>query len=305
VFTAGIENPVPRLNGPFGQVDIDTNQIPTATACSVTGNTAAATPVTTACLGSGSFFSPLTRSWPELIGTARINQPWGHLQIGAVVRDTELNDGQYMDRNTVGYGGQISGDAHPFSGNPGPLGKDDLGFGFAAGTAIGGQIANGMGVATNFGSTLFVPGVGFVNPLQQSAGTAAGSTAAWNARDSTNPLPASAIINGVNVRQAYDRLVSTASPSSYGARIWYQHWWTENLRSTLEISGIWNAINTNIVVNANSTNNKQLSIAHANLFWSPVAFVDFGVEYGWGHRITISNFKGDAYTLQAEMRVRF
>jgi hypothetical protein len=295
---------VPRLNGPFGQIDIDSNQIPQATACSVTGNTAAATPVTTACLGSGSFFSPLTRSWPELIGTARINQPWGHIQIGGVVRNTELNDGQYMDRNTVGYGGQISGDAHPFSGNPGPLGKDDLGFGLAAGTAIGGQIANGMGVVTNFGAPIFVPGVGLVNPLQQSAGTAPGSTAAWNARDASQSLPATAVINGVNVRRAYDNLVSISSPNSYGARIWYQHWWTENLRSTLEISGIWNAMNTSIV-GPGTTNNKQLSIAHANLFWSPVAFIDFGAEYGWGHRITVANFKGDAYTLQAEMRVRF
>ena len=304
VFNVGVENPVPRLNGPFGQTDIDSNQIPTSTACSVTANTSAATPVTTACLGSGSFFSPLTASWPELIGTARVNQPWGHLQIGGVVRNTELNDGQYLDRNLLGYGGQISGDAHPFSGNPGPLGKDDLGFGLAAGSTIGGQIANGMGVATNFGAPIFVPGVGLVNPLNSTGSTAA-ITAAWNARDTSQSLGNNALINGVNVRKAYDGLVSTQSTQSYGGRIWYQHWWTENLRSTLEISGIWNAINTNIVVNANSTLNKQLSIAHANLFWSPVAFVDFGFEYGWGHRLTISNFRGDAYTLQGEMRVRF
>ena len=76
------------------------------------------------------------------------------------------------------------------------------------------------------------------------------------------------------------------------------------MRSTLEISGIWNAMNTNIV-GPGTTNNKQLSITHANLFWSPVAFIDFGAEYGWGHRITVANFKGDAYTLQGEMRVRF
>src|SRR6516165_5977273 len=304
VFNVGVENPVPRLNGPFGQTDIDSNQIPTSTACSVTANTSAATPVTTACLGSGAFFSPLTASWPELIGTARVNQPWGHLQIGGVVRNTELNDGQYLDRNLLGYGGQISGDAHPFSGNPGPLGKDDLGFGLAAGSTIGGQIANGMGVATNFGAPIFVPGVGLVNPLNSTGSTAA-ITAAWNARDTSQSLGNNALINGVNVRKAYDGLVSTQSTQSYGGRIWYQHWWTENLRSTLEISGIWNAINTNIVVNANSTLNKQLSIAHANLFWSPVAFVDFGFEYGWGHRLTISNFRGDAYTIQGEMRVRF
>jgi DcaP outer membrane protein len=304
VFTGGFENPVPRLNGPFGQVDSDTNQIPNIAACSVTGNTLAATPATTACLGSQAFFSPLQTAWPEMIGTARINQPWGHLQIGGVVRTDYLNDSQFLNQKFVGYGGSISFDAHPFSGNPGPLGKDDFGGGLCAGTEMGGQCANSAGIVTNFGNTLFVPGVGSVNPLAQTPGTAPGSTAAWNARDTSQSLPASGIINGINVRQAYDRLVSSQSPNSYGAWIWYQHWWTENLRSTLEISGIWNAFNTSILGPGN-TNNKQLSIAHANLFWSPVAFVDFGVEYGWGHRITVANFKGDAYTLQGEMRVRF
>ena len=60
--------------------------------------------------------------------------------------------------------------------------------------------------------------------------------------------------------------------------IWYQHWWTENLRSTLEASGIYNSINTGLV-GQNTANNKLLGIAHLNLIWSPVAFVDLGVEY--------------------------
>jgi hypothetical protein len=76
------------------------------------------------------------------------------------------------------------------------------------------------------------------------------------------------------------------------------------MRSTLEISGIWNAINTSIL-GQGTNNNKQLSITHANLFWSPVAFIDFGGEFAWGHRVQVTNFKGDAYTLQGEMRVRF
>ena len=295
VYNFGIENPVPQLNGPFGQVSIDTNQIPNIAACSVTGNTTASLPATTACLGSNAFFSPLQKAWPELIGTARINQPWGHVQIGGVVRTDTLNDGQGLDRTYVGYGGAISGDAHPFSGNPGPLGKDDLGFGFMAGTDSAQQIANGTSVVTNFGAPIFVPGAGLVNPL---------TSAAWNARDTSQSLTSTGIVNGINVRQAYDRLVKTQPSQSYGARIWYQHWWTDNMRSTFEISGIWNALNTNILGQGN-TNNKQLSITHANLFWSPVAFVDFGFEYAWGHRITVANFKGDAYTLQGEMRVRF
>ena len=72
-----------------------------------------------------------------MIGTARINNPWGHMQVGVVVRTDTLNDGQYLDQTFVGYGGTISGDVHPFSGTPGPLGKDDLGFGFGAGIELG------------------------------------------------------------------------------------------------------------------------------------------------------------------------
>jgi hypothetical protein len=49
----------------------------------------------------------------------------------------------------------------------------------------------------------------------------------------------------------------------------------------------------------------MLGMAHANLFWSPVAFVDFGLEYAYGHRVTTANFKGDSNTLLGEFRVRF
>jgi hypothetical protein len=52
-------------------------------------------------------------------------------------------------------------------------------------------------------------------------------------------------------------------------------------------------------------NNKELNIAHANLIWSPVAFVDLGVEGAWGHRVTVANQKGDAWTLQSSLKFRF
>ena len=45
---------------------------------------------------------------------------------------------------------------------------------------------------------------------------------------------------------------------------------------------------------AGRSGNKLLTMAHANLIWSPVAFVDLGAEYAWGHRVTVANFKGDA-----------
>jgi hypothetical protein len=299
VLTAGGENPVPRLNGPFAQVDQDTNQIPTIAACSVTGSggtLSALTPSSNACLGSAAFFSPLRSTMPEWIATARANQPWGHLQIGGVLRTDTLDDGQFLERTYVGYGGSISGDVHPFSGAPGALGKDDLGYMVCAGVEVGNQCANGTGVVTNFGAPIVVGGLGpggtplLVNPL---------TNVNWN-QNINGRVP----VNGIIVRQAYDRAVRAQSSSTYAAQIWYQHWWTENLRSTLEVSGIWNDMNTGIL-GPGTTNNKLLAISHANIFWSPVAFVDFGIEYAWGHRVTVANFKGDANTIQGEFRVRF
>jgi hypothetical protein len=182
------------------------------------------------------------------------------------------------------------------------LGKDDLGFGTTAGVELAGQVANGVGILTNYGTPINVPGLGFVNPLSAGGGaagvTGAQTTTAWNSRG------VNGVVNGINVKQAYDALVKTTSPASYTGWVWYQHWWTENLRSTLEASGIWNSINTNITAGCTSCN-KLLTVTHANLVWSPVAFVDLGAEFGWGHRVTTQNFKGDAYELIGGMRVRF
>src|SRR6516164_3618279 len=145
VFTVGGEQPDSTINTIFGKNDIDSNQIPGIAACSATLNNTPATPANTACLSSFAFFSAQQATMPEWAATARVNQPWGHLQIGGVLRNQVLNDGQYYFSNILGYAGTISGDTHPFSGNPGPLGKDDLGFEFIAGSNPGNQVENGAG----------------------------------------------------------------------------------------------------------------------------------------------------------------
>src|SRR5207244_3731467 len=130
-----------------------------------------------------------------------------------------------------------------------------LGVGFTAGNGIGAQLPNAQGmVASNFGRNLNVPGFGFVNPL---------TNAQWL-------VPHSA------TRVAYDRVVRSETATPVGAWIWYQHWWTNELRSTLAVSGVQTGFNSNLL-GQGSTVNKQLSLAHGNLFWSPVAFIDFGV----------------------------
>ncbi len=149
VLTGGMENPDAQAVSSAGALSFDTAAT-ASTSCSVTGNTVANLPATTACVPNAAFLNPLKTSWPELIGTARINNPWGHMQVGAYVRNDQLNDGQHLDQSFVGYGGTVSGDVHPFSGTPGPLGKDDLGFGLSYGVESGGQIPNGYGGGDEF-----------------------------------------------------------------------------------------------------------------------------------------------------------
>jgi len=51
--------------------------------------------------------------------------------------------------------------------------------------------------------------------------------------------------------------------------------------------------------------NKQLISAHANIIWSPVAFIDTGVEYTYGHRQTIWRQSASENVVDFAFRVRF
>src|SRR5436190_2513784 len=274
------ENPNADFSGPFGQFGTDTNQIPTEASCAAltqtaltTATTNAATNITNACLGNPAFFNAAQNIAPDFVARWRIEQPWGHLQAGTVVRDIALNDGEYVHKSWIGYGGSLSGNFFTW-------GKDNLTWGFAAGEGIG-QMISSMGtgaVATNFGGAL----VG----------------QAFNATDSRSFFTTN--------RQLHDAAVSGTPITTFGARIGYQHWWTAELRSTIDFSMEHADVSTYYIGVANrNTSNKELNLAHANLIWSPVAFVDLGVEGAWGHRVTVGNQRGDAWTMQSSLKFRF
>jgi hypothetical protein len=190
-----------------------------------------------------------------------------------VVRDITLNDGEFVSRSWIGYGGSISGNFFTW-------GKDNLTWGVVAGEGIGNMISSmGSGaVATNFGGAL----VG----------------QAFNGLDSRSFFTTN--------RRLYDSAVSGTTTTSFGARIGYQHWWTPELRSTVDFS-MEHSDNNAFYLQASgrAAANKELDLAHANLIWSPVAFVDLGVEGAWGHRQTVSNLRGDAWTMQTSLKFRF
>jgi hypothetical protein len=51
--------------------------------------------------------------------------------------------------------------------------------------------------------------------------------------------------------------------------------------------------------------NRQLQAVNFNVIWSPVAFVDTGVEYQWGKRKAVANFTGQEQVLIGKFRVKF
>jgi len=107
-------------------------------------------------------------------------------------------------------------------------------------------------------------------------------------------------------RALYDSAVIARTVASYSPRIGYQHWWTSELRSTIDYSLLKVEMDSALMqASGRSVNQKDLSMMHLNLIWSPVAFVDFGIEGAWGRRITVANTSGNAYTLQSSLKFRF
>jgi hypothetical protein len=229
-----------------------------------------ATNITNACLGSGAFFNTLQDLMPTFVLRGRIDQPWGHLQVGLTTVGYTLNDGRFLNQSYIGYGGSVSG--HFFTWD-----RDNIGGGIAGGNGIGDQIANNYGLATNFAGTL--------------------NGQAFNPTDSRSNF-------SVN-RALYDSAVLSATIISFSARIYYTHWWTDQLRSNVDFSMNHNDVPALIQASGRGAANKELDLTHLNLIWSPVAFVDLGIEGAWGHRQVVSNLRGDAYTVQTAMKVRF
>src|SRR5262249_34575955 len=92
----------------------------------------------------------------------------------------------------------------------------------------------------------------------------------------------------------------------WGGGTSYQHHWSPTMRSNVGF-GIWHHDVTNVGNPAigfvcsgagrfsgagGCGLNKELIATEVNFIWNPVPFADVGVEYFWGHRLTLSNLKG-------------
>jgi hypothetical protein len=264
-WSASLETPDTDLITPVGLVEQDS-------AFSGTGvQTQPAAPTNTfgyvsnpyGIVGAGTAFgtNPTRVGPPDVTFASYWSQPWGHVDFRLVGRDLKVNDGRFIDKSYLGYGGGISGDVKPGWFD---WGKDDFQWQFTAGNGIGRYLndsTNGA-LATNYQLTL------------------------------TNAATAGSIL--------------FKPITAFGFNIGYQHWWLPNLRSNVSYGYAYYDVPSNLIGASQSvTQNQELQTAHVNLIWSPVAFVDTGIEYMYSQRYTVARLYGNSQTIIGKFRVKF
>jgi hypothetical protein len=94
--------------------------------------------------------------------------------------------------------------------------------------------------------------------------------------------------------------------TSFGANIGYQHWWLPNVRSTASFGIEHQDIPSQLIGPVEATAaNKRLYTVHGNVIWSPVSFVDIGLEYMYGRRVVVANLRGEENVLISKFRIKF
>ncbi|HEY1795000.1 MAG TPA: DcaP family trimeric outer membrane transporter, partial [Stellaceae bacterium] len=208
-----------------------------------------------AAIAAAQNINPAKPIAPDLTAALYIPQPWGHIDISGIIRPEGISDGAYYSKDFVGGGGHLGFDVKPGWFTP----KDDFTFHFTGGSGLGGYLNSSTNAALETNMTNHTIGAaGACGPASTPTATVAPTTS---------------------------NCVATKLIPSIGAEIGYQHWWSDNLRSTFSYG-----VNREYSLNAAylgtgiTSANKELQTAHANLIWNPVSFVTIGIEYMWGQR---------------------
>ena len=212
--------------------------------------------------------NPTKNSFPDVVGRLDWHQPWGHFSIRGVMTNDEINDGRFISRTFIGYGGAVSGDF-----KPGWFGwsKDDVVFGFQGGVGML-RYFNGSDTYDLSSNILSLP---------------------------TTPTAAAAVLITQN--------------HGWAANLGYVHWWAPQLRSNIdgsierkEMPSSLLAAGGPCLANENCwAANKELLLTHVNLIYSPVSFVDVGIEWVHGHRLTNAGLHGDLDMMIGQATVKF
>ena len=213
--------------------------------------------------------NPFVAKAPDFTLSDYWSQPWGHVDFRFVGRDLSINDGHFVSRSVFGYGGGISGTIIP---NWFGWSKDNLVAQFNIGNGIGRYINdfNSVGVETNYQSV--IPDCATPQPGCK--------------------FPASAI--------------AFRTVPLQGASAGYQHWWLANLRSNVTFGWQHYDISAPLIGPLASVDtNKQVWTTHVNLIWTPVGFIDTGIEWVWASRQTLAGLYGTEQALLADFVVKF
>jgi hypothetical protein len=270
-FSVSAEQPWTAMYTPAGLISSDTNigGLPGGPGAPTIGPICNGVP----CTGAGTGISDPGRSIaPNLTAASYWAQPWGHVDFAAVLVPLDVNDGRYISRKFIGYGGHFSGDV-----KPGWFGwqKDDFLFSFVAGQAIGNYSSGGWSLSAPLATNFTVP-TSCATPQPGCTGGMAASNVIFK------PI------------------------FNYSVNGGYQHWWLPNLRSTIAAGMAHQDMSSQLIgpTQAIAVNKEQWN-AFVNLVWNPVAFITTGVQYMYGRRIVVANAKGQAQALVAKWRVAF
>ena len=271
-FSVSAEQPIVSVETPAGILASDSNigGLPGGPGTATIPATCNGVPCTGANTAINGFIAKAIA--PNLTAASYWAQPWGHVDFAAVMVPLNYNDGHFIDRTYIGYGGHFSGDVHP-----GWFGwaKDDFLFSFVAGEGIGVYSSGGWSLAVPM-ATNFTVATACQNPTPTCQGGMAASNVLFK------PV------------------------FGYSTNGGYQHWWLPNLRSTIAAGMAHQDINSQVIgPSQSSTMNKEQWNAFVNLVWNPVAFITAGVEYMYGRRIVVANGKGNEQALIAKWRVSF
>jgi len=271
-WSVSAEQPIVAVETPAGILSSDSNigALPGGPGTGTIPATCNGVPCTGASTPINGFIAKAIA--PNLTAASYWAQPWGHVDFAAVMVPLNYNDGHFIDRTYIGYGGHFSGDV-----KPGWFGwtKDDFLFSFIVGEGIGvyssGGWNNAFPMATNF-----TVATACATPKPGCTGGFAASNVLFK------PV------------------------FGYSTNGGYQHWWLPNLRSTIAAGMAHQDVDSRVIGPSQaSTATKEQWNAFVNLVWNPVAFITVGAEYMYGTRVVIANGKGHEQALIAKWRVAF
>jgi hypothetical protein len=108
-----------------------------------------------------------------------------------------------------------------------------------------------------------------------------------------------AVGTAANFNAATSQLGSETAFGAYGA---YEHWWLDNLRSTVVYGH--DELSNNVAITGTSAN-RSIDTAHVNLIWSPVPNTNLGIEYIYAQRETEAKSRGELNRIQASAQFNF